>query len=63
MQKENTQITNLGKYDLFHGYSLGKGATGVVYKGQDSSSKQPVAMKHIDLDTIRDDATKSLLQN
>ena len=33
MQKENGPTVNLGKYDIFKNHSLGKGATGVVYKG------------------------------
>ena len=63
MQKEHQQIVNLGQYDLYTQQALGQGATGTVYRGQETSSKKAVAIKHIDLATIRDDATKSLLQN
>jgi serine/threonine protein kinase len=63
MQKENSQSVSVGKYLLHPQQNLGKGATGTVYRGQESSSRQPVAIKHIDMGTIRDDATKTLLQN
>ena len=66
MQKENgypTSKLTVGDYLLHPNELLGQGATGKVYKGQHTTSLAPVALKHIDLSTINDDATKSLLQN
>ena len=63
MQKENNSSLDIGKYTLLTNCSLGRGATGTVYKGVESSTQTPVAVKHIDLATINDDATRTLLQN
>ena len=34
MHKEYGQSVTVGKYNMFPGHSLGKGATGTVYKGE-----------------------------
>lgn len=67
MQTENHTFKDgalaVGQY-LLHGQQLlGQGATGKVYRGEHSANHQPVAIKHIDLNTINDDATRALLQN
>lgn len=58
----------IGNYHLYPSQLLGKGATGTVYKGKITNylgyhavTMAPVAIKAIDLSTIRDDATRSLL--
>lgn len=59
---------SVGNYNLCTSQLLGKGATGTVYKGKIKNysgyhavTMDPVAIKVIDLSTIRDDATRSLL--
>lgn len=42
---------------------MGKGTTGTVYRGYHNETYSPVAVKVIDLATIKDDATRSLLEN
>ena len=58
----------VGNYSIDPQDMLGKGATGIVYKGRhlvelgtNNLTKQSVAVKAIDLSTIRDEATRSLL--
>ena len=54
---------NIGNYTLLPQEILGKGATGIVYKGVHNITQEPIAVKTIDLSTIKDEATKSLLEN
>lgn len=60
----------IGSYTLNFMEVLGKGATGTVYKGMNlymwgyhNTNQTSVAIKVIQLNTIKDDATKSLLDN
>jgi serine/threonine protein kinase len=66
MQKDNfysSQELVIGNYTLCWTQLLGKGATGCVYKAFHTTTRSPAAVKHIDLATISDDATRILLQN
>lgn len=70
MYTQNPQNLTLGNYTLNPSQILGKGATGIVYKGishiyqgMNNIDKSAVAIKSIQLSTIKDDATKSLLEN
>jgi serine/threonine protein kinase len=67
MQKENCTLSSnclsVGNYTFDTRHIEGQGATGKVYRGQHSSSGTPVAIKHIDVATLCDDATRTLLRN
>jgi len=68
MQNNNSMV--LGQFNLCFSQVLGKGATGIVYKGNSiynigyrNADKIPVAIKCIQLSTIKDDVTRCLLEN
>lgn len=58
-----TTSSQVGSYSILWSQLLGKGTTGVVYQAIDSLNKSPLAAKVIDSATIKDDATRSLLEN
>jgi hypothetical protein len=53
MFRESSQL-NIGKYVMHKSELLGKGATGSVFKGFNTLTNAPVAIKDIDLATIND---------
>jgi serine/threonine protein kinase len=59
---ENTP-SQVGPYSILWSHLLGKGTTGTVYQAIDTLTKTPLAAKVIDSSTIKDDATRSLLEN
>lgn len=68
MADRNSMV--IGKFTVCFSQVLGKGATGIVYKGKKiihlgyhNMDRTPAAIKVIQLSTIKDDATKSLLDN
>lgn len=50
----SNEAVTIGDYQLFKWSILGKGTTGIVYKGIKISDKTPVAIKAINLNDIRD---------
>ncbi len=71
MRGQNTRESNqveVGNYVISYNQILGKGTTGIVYKGYiffnlgyQIHTRSPIAVKVIQLSTIKDDATRSLL--
>lgn len=53
--------TKIGNYCFHPKEAIGKGATGIVYKGISLTNHTPVAIKAVNLANLRDEPSRSLL--
>jgi len=61
MSTQTNGIIHIGNFKIDKNNVLGKGATGLVYKGVNGDNNEPIAVKAIEMSQVNNEVTKYLL--